>query len=504
MKVDEVGAWDNFLSGLMIALQLNNLIYCFMGVLAGTLVGVLPGIGPTAAVALLLPATFQLDPISAIIMLSGISYGAAYGGSTTSILLNVPGEAASVVTCLDGYQMAKIGRAGPALGIAALGSFLAGTLSVVGVMLLAPTLSRAALKFDSPEYFSLMVMSMVIVTYLVRGSMIKGLIMVGLGLILGSVGMDIISGRERFTYGLPALKDGIGIIPIIIGMFGVAEILEIIGSSIKEEVFEKKIKGYWPNLQDWKDSGGPIVRGTLLGFFMGIFPGVSPMIPTFLSYGIEKRLSKHPEKFGTGVIEGVAAPEACNNAASVGGFVPLLGLGIPSNAYNAVLLGALMIYGLQPGPLLIKNNPDFFWGVMASMYLGNTMLLVLNLPLIPIWVRILQIPYTLLSVLILIFCFLGAYSINNSIYDAVFTFAFGVFGYWVKRFGFESPPLILAFVLGPLTEIAFRQTMIASDGSFMVFIERPISAFFILVALVVIVAAFIKRRIFATKIERDV
>lgn len=496
-------SWGNFLNGLMIALQPYNLFYCFIGVLAGTFVGVLPGIGPTAAVALLLPTTYHLNPISAIIMLSGIAYGSQYGGSTTSILVNVPGEASSVVTCLDGYQMAKKGRAGPALGIAALGSFIAGTVSVVFVMLLAPTLAKAALTFDSPEYFSLMLMSMIIVTYLVRGSMIKALIMVGLGLVLGSVGMDPMTGRDRFVYGVPILKDGIGVIPIVIGMLGVTEILDTIGSSIKIEVFEKEIKGYWPTRQDWKDSWGPIARGTFLGFLMGIFPGISPMIPTFLSYGIEKRLSKHPERFGTGVIEGVAAPEACNNAASAGAFVPLLSLGIPSNAFNAVLLGALMIYGLQPGPLLIKTKPDFFWGILASMYVGNVMLLILNLPLIPIWVRVLRVPYSLLSVLILIFCFLGAYSLNNSINEAILTFAFGVFGYLIKKFKFESPPLILAFVLGPLIEVAFRQSMIGSDGSFMIFIQRPISAFLIFVALGIIVLAFIRKRTFAKIIEKE-
>ena len=495
--------WGNFLHGLTISLQIHNLFYCFIGVVAGTLVGVLPGIGPTTAIALLLPATYHLNPISAVIMLSGISYGAQYGGSTTSILVNVPGESASVVTCLDGYQMAKKGRAGPALGIAALGSFIAGTLSVIGVMLFAPTLAKAALTFGSPEYFSLMITSMVIVSYLVRGSMLKALVMMGIGLLLSSVGMDRISGMERFTYGLLVLRDGIGVVPIVVGMFGVAEILETVGSSIKKEVFEKKIKGYWPNRQDWKDSGGPIARGTLLGFLMGIFPGISPLIPSFLCYGIEKKLSRHPEKFGTGTIEGVAGPESCNNAAATAGYIPLFSLGIPSNAFNAVLLGALMIYGLQPGPLLIKSNPEFFWGVLASMYVGNVMLLVLNIPLIPLWVRVLRIPYTLLSVMILIFCFLGAYSVNNSIYDVIFTFAFGVLGYLIKKFGFESPPLILAYILGPLIEVAFRQSMIFSDGSFKIFINRPISAFFILVALGIIVTAVIKKRTFSMKIEGE-
>jgi len=492
-----MGSWESFLGGLMIALQPVNLFYCFIGVLAGTLVGVLPGIGPTAAVALLLPTTFHLNPISAVIMLSGINYGAQYGGSTTSILVNVPGESASVVTCLDGYQMARKGRAGPALGIAAFGSFIAGTLSIVGVMLLAPTLAGAALALGPPEYFSLMFMSMMIVTYLVRGSMVKALIMFGLGLVLGTLGMDPLTGKERFSYGVPVLRDGLGVIPVVIGIFGVAEILESIGSSFKQELFEKRIKGYLPNRQDWKDSAGPIARGSLLGFLMGIFPGITPLLPTFLSYGIEKRLSRHPERFGTGVIEGVAAPEACNNSAATAGFVPLLSLGIPSNAFNAVLLGALMIYGLRPGPLLIKSNPDFFWGVLSSMYVGNMMLVILNLPLIPLWVWVLRVPYTLLSVLILIFCFLGSYSINNSIAEVTMTFIFGIFGFLIRKFKFEAPPLILAFVLGPLMETTFRQSLIMSGGNFGIFITQPISAFFFLIGFGLLITAFIKRRPFA-------
>lgn len=396
--------WNNFFSGLAIALQSQNIFYCMIGAVVGTLVGVLPGIGPTAAVGLLLPTTYHLNSTSAIIMLSGISYGAMYGGSITSILLNVPGEAASVVTCMDGYQMAKKGRAGPALGISAIGSFIAGTISIFGVMCLAPTLAKAALSFGSPEYFSLMLMSLMIVTYLAKGSMIKALIMLSLGLFLGSVGMDPINARERFTYGFLPLSDGIGIVPAVIGLFGVAEVLENLGASRDAEIFAKKIGGLLPNRHDWKMSAMPMTRGTLLGFLMGILPGISPMVPTFLSYAIEKKISHHPEKFGTGVIEGVAAPEACNNATATSNFIPLLSLGIPSNAFNAVLLGALMIYGLQPGPMLIISNPNFFWGVVVSMYLGNIMLLILNLPLIPIWIRLVQIPYHLLAILILIFC----------------------------------------------------------------------------------------------------
>lgn len=492
-----------FYMGLTVALQPHNLFYCFIGCLGGTLVGILPGIGCTAAVALLLPVTFHLDPISAIIMLSGIAYGSAYGGSTTAILVNVPGESSSVVTCLDGYQMARQGRAGPALGIAAFGSFIAGTLAVVGVMLLAPTLARVALLFGPAEYFSLMLMSMTIVTYLVKGSMPRAMIMVALGLILGTIGMDPMSGTDRFVFGLLVLKDGISVATMAIGMFGVAEILETIAASEKIEVFASRIKGYFPTRQDWKVCAAPIGRASLLGFSMGIFPGLSPMIPTYLSYGIESKLSKHPEKFGTGVIEGVAAPEACNNAASTAGFVPLLALGIPSNAYNAVLLGAFMIYGLQPGPMLIQSNPTFFWGVVASMYIGNVMLMVLNLPLIPLWVQFLRIPYTFLAVMILVFCFLGSYSINNNMIEVIITFAFGVFGYLCKKFNFERPPLILAFVLGPLVEAAFRQSLMTSGGEFIVFFNRPISASFLFVAIGVVITACIKKRTFADKIGED-
>jgi putative tricarboxylic transport membrane protein len=348
-----------------------------------------------------------------------------------------------------------------------------------------------------------MLTSLMIVTYLVRGSMVRALIMVALGLVLGTLGNDPLTGTERFSYGVLVLRDGVGLIPLVIGMFGVAEILESVGASTKPEVFQKRIRGYLPTLQDWKDSGGPIVRGSLMGFFLGIFPGMSPMIPTFLSYGIEKRLSRHPERFGTGAIEGVAVAESCNNSASTSGFVPLFSLGIPSNAFNAVLLGALMIYGLQPGPLLIKTNPDLFWGVLASMYVGNVMLVVLNLPLIPLWVWVLRIPYTLLSIVILVFCFLGAYSINNSTAEVLMTFTFGIVGFLFRRFGFETPPLVLAFVLGPLIEKTFRQSLIMSGGSFAIFVTQPISAVFMLAALGVIITAFLKKKPFAEGVERE-
>ena len=474
--------------GFNIALQPQNLLYCFIGVTMGTLVGVLPGIGPTATIALLLPATFKLNPISAIIMLSGICYGAMYGGSTTSILLNIPGEASSVVTCLDGYQMARKGRAGPALGISAFGSFIAGTFSIVGLVIFAPTLADLALKFGPPEYFALMVMGLSVVAYLARKSMAKALMMAVVGIVLGCVGLDPITATPRFTFGILDLADGIGIAPVVMGLFGIAEVLENLGVLAKAEVFAGKIKGLFPDREDWRRSIGPIARGSLLGFSLGLLPGVGAIVPQFLSYALEKKLSPHPERFGSGEIEGVASPEACNNAAVGGTFIPLLSLGIPSNAMTAILLGALMIYGLTPGPLLIKNSPDLFWGVIASMYIGNIMLLILNLPLIPMWVSVLKIPYSYLSSFIILFCLIGAYSLNNSTTDIYVAVIFSLVGLLMKKFAFEGAPLVLAFVLGPLLETALRRSLILSDGSFLIFLQRPISAAFILLSVVVLVA----------------
>jgi putative tricarboxylic transport membrane protein len=474
--------------GFNIALQPQNLLYCFIGVTMGTLVGVLPGIGPTATIALLLPATFKLNPIAAIIMLSGICYGAMYGGSTTSILLNIPGEASSVVTCLDGYQMARKGRAGPALGISAFGSFIAGTFSIVGLVIFAPTLADFALKFGPPEYFALMVMGLSVVAYLARKSMAKALMMAVVGIVLGCIGLDPITATPRFTFGILDLADGIGIAPVVMGLFGIAEVLENLGVLTKAEIFAGKIKGLFPDREDWRRSIGPIARGSLLGFFLGLLPGVGAIVPQFLSYALEKKLSRHPERFGSGEIEGVASPEACNNAAVGGTFIPLLSLGIPSNAMTAILLGALMIYGLTPGPLLIKNSPDLFWGVIASMYIGNIMLLILNLPLIPMWVSVLKIPYSYLSSFIILFCLIGAYSLNNSTSDIYIAVIFSLVGLLMKKFTFEPAPLVLAFVLGPLLETALRRSLILSDGSFSIFLQRPISAAFILFSVVVLVA----------------
>jgi putative tricarboxylic transport membrane protein len=482
------------LHGFSVAFQPINLLYCFVGVLAGTLIGVLPAIGPPAAVALLLPSVYSLNPVSAIIMLAGINYGAMYGGSTTSILVNVPGEASSVVTCLDGYQMALKGRAGPALGISAFGSFIAGNMSIIGLMLFAPTLARMALRLGSPEYFTLMVLSLTMVSYMVRGSMVKALMMVAWGLILSTVGMDLITGKFRFTYNLLFLQDGIHVIPLVIGLFGLREVLFSFETTFKGELLASKIKGFLPTLQDWKDSIKPILRCGTLGFFMGILPGITPMVPTFISYGMEKKLSKHPEKFGTGAIEGVAGPEACNNAVVCGSQVPLFSLGIPTGPMNSMLLAAFMIWGLTPGPQFIKNSPDLFWGLIASMYLGNAMLLVLNLPLIPLWVRVLRIPFVLLNILILIFCIIGSYSIFQEMGDIYLVFILGLVGFLAKKFAFEPAPLILGFILGPMIETSLRQTLILSRGSFATIITRPISGLFLVVTLFIATSAIFRGR----------
>jgi putative tricarboxylic transport membrane protein len=494
---------SNLYYGFQVALQPINLLYCFIGSLMGTLIGVLPGLGPVATIALLLPATFALSPVSAMIMLSGICYGAMYGGSTTSIMLNIPGEAASVITCLDGYVMARKGRAGPALGISAFGSFIAGTFSLIGLVLLAPPLARFGLRFGPPEYFSMIIMGLTVVTYLARTSMIKALMMAALGVVVGMIGMDPNAAKPRFTFGFMEFYDGVGLAPMIMGLFGIAEVLENVGLMVKREVFSGKISGLYPNKEDWKKSAFPITRGTLLGFFMGILPGIGNIIPTFLSYAIEKKISKHPERFGTGVIEGVAAPEACNNAAVGGTFIPLLSLGIPANAMTAILLGALMIYGVQPGPLLIRNSPDLFWGVIASMYIGNMMLLILNLPLIPMWVQVLKIPYSYLFSFILLFVCIGTYSLNNSVADIFITIAFGIIGYFFKLFGYEAAPFVLGFVLGPLLETALKRSLILSDGSFMIFLNRPISAFFLIVIGVITILPILIRKRLGSGLERE-
>jgi putative tricarboxylic transport membrane protein len=474
------------LHGFAVASTPMNLLFCFIGVFIGTLIGVLPGIGPPAALSLLLPVTFHAPPVSAIILLAGIAYGAMYGGSTTSILVNIPGEAASVVTCLDGYQMARNGRAGAALGISAFGSFIAGTASLFLLVFLAPTLAQFALRFGPPEYFSLMVMGLSILVYLAKGSILNALVMVCFGLMIGTVGLDPMSGTSRFSFGIASLMDGMGLAQIVIGLFGISEVLLNVERSMKQEVLRTKIKGLLPNREEWKRSIGPIGRGTLIGFFMGIIPGMSVAIPTFVSYTLEKKLSRHPEKFGTGMIEGVAGPESANNAASSGTLVPMLSLGIPTGAATALLLGALMIHGLRPGPMLITESPDVFWGLLASLYLGNVMLLVLNLPLIPLWVKILKIPYHYLFPLILLFCIIGAYTANNNPFDIIIMLLFGIIGYVMKKLEYEAAPLVLALVLGPILENAVRRSLIISDGDPTVFFTRPISALFLIIGLLIL------------------
>jgi len=484
----------NILFGFSVALQPTNLFYCFVGTLIGTLVGVLPGLGPAAAIALLLPSTFHASPVSATIMLAGIYYGAMYGGSTTSILVNIPGEAASVVTCIDGHKMALKGRAGPALGIAAFGSFIAGTFGVIALTITGPLLSGVALRFGPPEYFSMMIVGITVLTYLSSGSMIKSLMMATVGLILGGVGMDAISGKYRFTYGMQILADGVGLVPVVMGLFGISEVLENLETEIKRDIVAAKFKNLFPNLQDWKDSAGPIIRGTFLGFFMGLVPGGGAIIASFASYAIEKKVAKHPEEFGHGAIQGVAGPEAANNSAASGNFIPLLTLGIPCNAVMAILLGALMIHGLQPGPLLMTKAPDLFWGTIVSMYIGNAMLLVLNLPLIGLWVKVLKVPYYLLYPLILLFCLIGAYSVGNNAGDVVLMLIFGIVGYLMKKFQFDGAPLILAVVLGPMLEEAFRQSLMLSKGDFTIFVSRPLSLSFLIVAFLLLVVPIITQR----------
>ena len=465
----------NLFLGFSILLQPSNLFACFMGVLIGTLVGVLPGLGPAAAISLLLPTTYKLSPLTGIIMLAGIYYGAMYGGSTTSILVNIPGESASVVTCLDGYQMARRGRAGPALGIAAFSSFIAGTISIVALMLVAPPLARMVLTFGPPEYFSLMLLGLMVLSYLSSGSMIKAWMMAALGLFIGTIGQDRMVGTLRFTYNMDVLMDGVGLVPVVMGLFGVAEVLLNIDQSVSREIFKTRFTNLLPSLRDWSRSILPILRGSILGFLLGILPGGGAIISSFVSYSMEKRLSRNPEKFGTGMIEGVAGPEAANNAATGGAFVPLLTMGIPSNAIMALLLGALLVQGVKPGPFFVKEYPDLFWGIISSMYVGNAMLLVLNLPLIGLWVKILKLPYPLLFPLIILFCLIGVFSLNNMTADIYVMGIFGFLGYLMKKFEYDGAPLVLALVLSPMFEDAFRQSLLMSDGSFLIFFQRPVS-----------------------------
>lgn len=477
--------FDNLYFGFSVSLSLTNVFYCFVGVLTGTLIGVLPGIGPVATISILIPSTFRLDPVSGIIMLAGIYYGSQYGGSTTSILLNIPGEAASVITCLDGHAMARQGRAGPALGIAAFGSFIAATLSILALGIIAPPLADMALKFGAPEYTSLIFMGLVMAIFLGQKSRLKAVAMVVLGVILGTIGRETVTGFPRFTFGVYELEDGLGFIPLIMGLFGISEVLISVEEKLSRGILlvEGKITGLLPSLQDWRRSAFPILRGTLLGFLLGVLPGGGPTISSFASYTMEKKISLTPEKFGTGMIEGVAGPESANNASAQSSFIPLLCLGIPCNAVMALLVGALMIHGLQPGPLTMTRNPDLFWGTITSMYTGNLLLMFLNLPLIGIWVKILKVPYSILYPLVLLFVIIGAFSLNNSIFEIYLTIFFGGVGYIMRKMDYEPAPLIIAFILSPMFEDALRQSLLISRGNFMVFFNRPLSLVFLVLGL---------------------
>jgi len=460
----------------------ENLFYCFLGAVIGTLIGVLPGIGPVQTLAILLPTTFALPPVSALIMLAGIYYGAQYGGSTTSILVNLPGEASSVVTCLDGYQMARQGRAGTALAVAAWGSFVAGCFSTLVLAILAAPLAGLAVSFGPAEYFSLMVFGLVGSVVLASGSVLKAVGMILLGLLLGMVGTDVTSGIQRFSFHLPELADGIGFVPLAMGLFGISQILSSLEKEEKREILKQKLAGFWLTRQDIRDSLPAIFRGTICGSLMGILPGGGAILGSFTAYMLEKKSSKEPESFGKGNIRGVAAPESANNAAAQTSFVPLLTLGIPSNVVLAMMAGAMMIHGIQPGPRVISSNPSLFWGVIASMWVGNLMLLVLNLPLIGIWVRVLSVPYRFLYPAILLFCCVGIYAVNNNTFDVGLTALLGLLGYVFLRLDCEPAPLILGFVLGPMMEENLRRAMLISRGDPLVLITRPMSLAFLLLA----------------------
>jgi putative tricarboxylic transport membrane protein len=466
----------DILYGFKIATTPENLFLCFLGVFLGTLVGVLPGIGPAGAMALLLPVSLKITSVGTFIMLAGIYYGSMYGGSTTSILVSIPGEPASVMTCIDGYQMALQGRAGPALGISAFGSFIAGTISVIALMIVALPLAKGALKFGPPEFFSLVLMGLTLVTYLSQKSAGKAFMSALIGMLLSWVGLDLINGQTRFTFGIMELNDGIGIIPLVMGLFGISEVFMELEKDERIEVIKMKIKNLLPSREDWRRCTWPILRSSVLGFLLGVIPGGGGIIANFMAYIMEKRLSKHPELFGKGEIIGVAAPESANNAAAGGAFIPLLSLGIPMNATVALLFAALLIHGVRPGPLLISEHPEIFWGIIASMYIGNVILLVLNLPLIGIWVKVLKVPYRIIFPMIFLFCLIGAYAINLSILDLELMLGFGVLGYVMRKFDFDPAPLVLAFLLGPMMEVAMRQSLILSQGSFAIFVKRPISA----------------------------
>jgi TctA family transporter len=467
---------DHLLLGFQTAGTLSNLLYCFIGVFLGTAIGVLPGLGPTATIAMLLPVTFVLPPVTALIMLAGIYYGSQYGGSTTSILVNLPGEAASVVTTLDGYQMAKQGRAGAALAASAIGSFFAGTVATFLIAAFGPPLAAVALQFGPAEFFSLMVLGLVASVVLAQGSLLHAIGIVVLGLLLGLIGADVNSGTQRFTFGMYELADGIGFVTVAMGMFGLGEIIRNLENEAGRSVMLTKITGLWPTREDLKRMVAPILRGTAIGSALGILPGSGSILGSFAAYSIEKKISKNRAEFGKGAIEGVAAPEAANNAGAQTSFIPLLTLGIPSNPVSALMVGAMIVHGIQPGPSVINEQPALFWGMIVSMWIGNLFLVILNYPLIGMWVRMIMIPYHLLYPGILVFCAIGVFSLRNATFDVYLMALFGIVGYVFSKLGAEPAPMLLAFILGPLMEEYLRRAMLLSRGNPWVFVERPISA----------------------------
>ena len=498
---------DSLWLGFSVALQPAVLWYAFIGCLVGTLVGVLPGIGPLAGISILLPITFGLTATNAIVMLAGIYYGSQYGGSTTSILLRIPGEASSVMTCIDGNAMARKGRAGAALCIAAVGSFIAGTFGIIALTLVAPPLATLALKFGPPEYTALLTLGLVFLAYMSTSSLVRTLLMAALGLLLGMIGIDPLSGHFRYSFDIPELGDGIGIVPVAVGLFGLGEILSTPSRQVTGEVIRPKLRELWPNREEWRQSGWPIARGTVMGFFIGIIPGSAHIISSFLSYAVEKKISKHPEEFGKGAVAGVAGPESANNAASTGAFVPMLALGIPTGPVMAVLMAALMIHGVPPGPTLVNDHPQVFWGFIASMYVGNLMLLALNLPLVGLFVNLLRIPYAYLYPLIIMFCVIGVYEVNHSIVDVWIMLIMGVVGYALKKFNFDPAPLVLGLVIAPIFEMSLRQSLIMSDGNWLIFLQRPIALVLMIVCAGLLVAsafsALMARRDWRAKLAEE-
>jgi putative tricarboxylic transport membrane protein len=499
-----VSTFDSLMLGFHVAFQPEILWYAFLGCVVGTLVGVLPGIGPLAGISILLPMTFGLDATKAIIMLAGIYYGSQYGGSTTSILMRIPGEASSVMTCIDGYAMAQKGRAGPALCIAAVGSWIAGTFGVVVLTFVAPPLANFALRFGPPEYTALLVLGLVFLAYMSSTSLSRTLLMACVGLLLGTIGIDTMTGHFRYSFDIPELGDGIGIVPVAVGLFGLGEILSTPSASVVGKVLAPKLRELLPNREEWRQSAMPIARGTVLGFLVGLTPGSAHIISSFLSYAVERRVSKHPEEFGKGAVAGVAGPESANNAASTGAFVPMLALGLPTGPITAVLIAALTVHGIGAGPQLVTEHPEVFWGFVASMYVGNLMLLALNLPLVGLFVNVLRIPYAYLFPLIIMFCVIGVYTVSNSIVDVWIMLIMGVFGYGLRKFGLDPAPLVLGLVISPTFELSLRQSLVMSNGNWLIFFSRPIALTLVLVSLVLLglsaLSAVMKRRDWRAKL----